>query len=173
MEQTMEQLYSEAAGKFLADRFVAGTCPKCRYEDARGDQCDACGALLNPTELLAPRCKLTGTVPVVRETRHVFLDLPSLAPRLQAYIDAASAQGGWSSNCVQVCMCGVGGGAVQGGVGWGWGWLQRAPEERTLPFLAACPTSRPPCLVWPPPPPPLPLPPHPYSSPPPPPPDIR
>ena len=102
VEQTMEQLYSEAAGKFLADRFVAGTCPKCRYEDARGDQCDACGALLNPTELLAPRCKLTGTVPVVRETRHVFLDLPTLAPRLQAYIDAASAQGGWSSNCVQV-----------------------------------------------------------------------
>ncbi|GFH23932.1 tRNA-binding domain-containing protein, partial [Haematococcus lacustris] len=52
LEQSMEQLFSEALGKFLADRFVTGTCPKCKYEDARGDQCDQCGTLLNPTELL-------------------------------------------------------------------------------------------------------------------------
>ena len=99
-EQSMEQLYSEAAQKFLADRFVTGTCPKCGYEDARGDQCDACGALMNPTELLRPKCKLTGTTPVVRSTRHVFLDLPALTPRLQAYIDDTSRLGGWSANCV-------------------------------------------------------------------------
>lgn len=54
----MEQLFSEALGKFLADRFVTGTCPKCRYEDARGDQCDGCGNLLNPTELVNPKCKV-------------------------------------------------------------------------------------------------------------------
>jgi methionyl-tRNA synthetase len=96
----MEQLYSEAAAKFLADRFVTGTCPKCGYSDARGDQCDGCGALMNPTELIDPKCKLTGTSPVVRTTRHIFLDLPRLAPYLQKYQDEASALGGWSANCV-------------------------------------------------------------------------
>jgi len=100
-EQTIEQLFSEAANKFLADRFVTGTCPKCRYEDARGDQCDKCGALLNPTELLHPKCKLTGTTPVIRSTRHIFLNLPQLSPQLQQYITTTSGQGGWSSNCVQ------------------------------------------------------------------------
>lgn len=99
-EQTIEQLYSEPLKKFLADRFVIGTCPKCRYDDARGDQCDACGSLLNPTELINPKCKLTGTTPVVKQTRHIFLDLPKLTPQLQAYIDNTSKTGGWSSNCV-------------------------------------------------------------------------
>ncbi|KAL4436391.1 hypothetical protein ABPG77_009953 [Micractinium sp. CCAP 211/92] len=102
VEQTMEQLYSEPLGKFLADRFVVGTCPKCKYEDARGDQCDACGSLLNPTELINPKCKLTGSTPVVRQTKHIFLDLPKLSGDLQAYIDRTSTLGGWSSNCVQV-----------------------------------------------------------------------
>ena len=101
VEEEVQQLYSEAAGKFLADRFVEGTCPKCAFPDARGDQCDGCGALLNPTELLAPRCKLTGTTPVVRASTHVFLDLPSLTPDLAAYHAAAASSGGWSSNCVQ------------------------------------------------------------------------
>lgn len=101
-EQSMEQLYSEPLQKFLADRYVVGTCPKCRYEDARGDQCDACGSLLNPTELIDPKCKLTGTTPVVKQTRHIFLDLPALSEKLQAYIDTTSTTGGWSSNCVQV-----------------------------------------------------------------------
>lgn len=52
-------------------------------QDARGDQCDGCGNLLNPTELIGPKCKLTGTTPVLRSTRHVFLDLPQLSPKLQ------------------------------------------------------------------------------------------
>ena len=71
-------------------------------QDARGDQCDKCGRLMNPTELLNPRCKLTGTVPVLRSTSHYFLDLPGLTPPLQRYITQASQQGGWSANCVQV-----------------------------------------------------------------------
>jgi methionyl-tRNA synthetase len=53
--RTNEQLYSTALDKFLADRYVVGTCPKCAYDDARGDQCDNCGSLLNPTELKDPR----------------------------------------------------------------------------------------------------------------------
>jgi hypothetical protein len=83
-------------------RFVTGTCPKCAYLDARGDQCDGCGNLLNPTELIGPKCKITGTTPVVRSTTHIFLDLPQLSPKLQEYITSTSQLGGWSSNCVQV-----------------------------------------------------------------------
>lgn len=78
------------------------TPPPHHHQDARGDQCDACGALLNPTELINPRCKITGTTPVPRTTRHLFLDLPQLTPALQNYIDTASSKGGWSANCLQV-----------------------------------------------------------------------
>jgi len=64
-EVTVQQLFSVGLNKFLADRFVEGTCPKpnCGYTHARGDQCDSCGALLNPAELLEPRCKFTGGTP--------------------------------------------------------------------------------------------------------------
>lgn len=71
-------------------------------QDARGDQCDKCTNMLNPTDLINPRCKETGTRPVLRSTRHFFLDLPQLSPPLQEWIDATSAAGGWSSNGLQV-----------------------------------------------------------------------
>ncbi len=96
------QAATATASTLPAPRFVTGTCPKCGYIDARGDQCDGCGNLLNPTELINPKCKVTGTTPVVRSTRHVFLDLPQLSPKLQEYITNTSQLGGWSSNCVQV-----------------------------------------------------------------------
>ena len=81
------------------------TAPPAPAQDARGDQCDSCGNLLNPTELIRPKCALTGTTPVVRQTRHMFLDLPQLQPKLQEYITRTSQAGGWSSNCVQVGTC--------------------------------------------------------------------
>ena len=74
-----EQMYSEAQGRFLPDRYVEGTCPICGYESARGDQCDRCNTLLDPQELIDPRSKVDGSTPVVRETEHFFLDLPKLA----------------------------------------------------------------------------------------------
>ena len=92
VERTNKQLYSLALDKFLADRYVVGTCPKCGYEDARGDQCDNCGSLLNPTELRNPRCKFSGTQPVLRETSHLHINLPQLEEKLREYIDGASKQ---------------------------------------------------------------------------------
>ncbi|CAD7703829.1 unnamed protein product [Ostreobium quekettii] len=102
IEQEMQQLFSVPLQKFLADRFVAGTCPKCGYEDARGDQCDKCSNLLNPIELIDPKCKLTGTTPIVKKTRHIFLDLPQLSDKLGKYIDKTAKEGDWSNNCLQV-----------------------------------------------------------------------
>ena len=64
-EKKQEQLYDEKANMFLPDRYVEGTCPKCAYPDARGDQCERCGTYLDPTELINPRSKITGDTPTV------------------------------------------------------------------------------------------------------------
>jgi methionyl-tRNA synthetase len=85
--QVQRQLYSEEEGRFLPDRYVEGTCPHCGYEEARGDQCDSCGKLLDALELIDPRSKIDGTVPVARETEHFFLDLPALQDQLSAYLE--------------------------------------------------------------------------------------
>ena len=77
--QVQEQMYSEMQKRFLPDRYVEGTCPKCGYENARGDQCDHCNTLLDPQDLINPRSKIDGSTPVIRETEHFFLDLPKLA----------------------------------------------------------------------------------------------
>ncbi|CAH2353913.1 methionine--tRNA ligase, cytoplasmic [[Candida] railenensis] len=97
-EQTNAQLYCEVHNSFLADRFVEGTCPKCAYEDARGDQCDKCGNLLNPFELINPRCKLDNSVPVSRDSTNVYLKLEELEPELKKWVAEASEKGGWTKN---------------------------------------------------------------------------
>ncbi len=84
--ETQQMLYSEIAKRFLPDRYVEGECYICHYPDARGDQCDNCGNLLDAVLLINPRSKIDGSRPVVRETEHFFLDLGKLAPALQAYL---------------------------------------------------------------------------------------
>jgi methionyl-tRNA synthetase len=81
------QLYSESESRFLPDRYVEGTCPICGYKEARGDQCDNCGNLLDALELIDPRSKTDGSTPVVRETEHFFFDLPAFTDQLLAYLD--------------------------------------------------------------------------------------
>ncbi len=85
--QKQVQLYSESEHRFLPDRYVEGTCPICGYGEARGDQCDNCGNLLDATELIDPRSKTDGSRPVLRETEHFFLDLPAFTDRLIAYLE--------------------------------------------------------------------------------------
>ncbi|KAB8356663.1 hypothetical protein FH972_024240 [Carpinus fangiana] len=101
-ERTTIQPYCEKHSAFLADRYVEGTCPHCQYVDARGDQCDSCGKLLDPLELLKPRCKLDNAGPVPRETRHLFLLLDKLQDRIQQWNHTASKKGAWSSNGVAI-----------------------------------------------------------------------
>ncbi|KAF9543125.1 putative methionine--tRNA ligase, cytoplasmic protein rar1 [Mortierella hygrophila] len=98
VEDTMLQLYCSQCDRYLADRFVEGTCPKCNYDDARGDQCDQCGSLLNATDLVNPRCKLDGNRPVQKESKHLFLDLGKLQPECEAWYEKSSAEGTWSNN---------------------------------------------------------------------------
>ncbi|WP_314082918.1 methionine--tRNA ligase [Capnocytophaga gingivalis] len=86
IEETSEQLYDEQAGQFLADRFVIGTCPKCGNEEAYGDQCERCGTSLNATDLINPKSTLTGSKPVLRQTKHWFLPLQDYTEFLEKWI---------------------------------------------------------------------------------------
>ncbi len=95
-KHTVSQFYSESEKRFLPDRYIEGTCPHCRFEGARGDQCDNCGKLLEPTELVNPRSKNDGSTPVLRETEHFYLDLPKLSDRILGYLNENSDH--WRSN---------------------------------------------------------------------------
>ncbi len=86
--KTDKQLYDPQAGVFLADRFVKGTCPKCGYDEAYGDQCERCGTSLSPAEIVNPRSTLTDAVPVLRSTTHWYLPLGEWQNRLEEYVAA-------------------------------------------------------------------------------------
>jgi methionyl-tRNA synthetase len=90
-ERVSKQVYSIDDARFLPDRYVEGTCPKCGFEDARGDQCDNCGSLLDPTELINPRSKISGSTNIeVRDTAHLFLRQPLMETKVRAWVDAAT-----------------------------------------------------------------------------------
>lgn len=93
-ERVTDQLYSEADHKFLADRYVVGTCPRCGFDSARGDECTSCGASYEATELKNPRSKLTLAPLVLRPTKHWFLLLDLFKERLRSWIDSKE----WKSN---------------------------------------------------------------------------
>jgi methionyl-tRNA synthetase len=86
IEKTSEQYYDEDAGQFLADRYIVGKCPHCGNENAYGDQCEACGSSLNPTDLINPRSAITGNIPVLRETKHWYLPLDQHEKWLRQWI---------------------------------------------------------------------------------------
>ena len=86
VEQTTRQLYDEQEKQFLADRFVTGTCPKCGYEHAYGDQCEQCGSSLSPMELINPVSTISGNKPVVKETKHWYLPLDQYQNWLKEWI---------------------------------------------------------------------------------------
>lgn len=116
-----EQLFSESESRFLPDRYVEGTCPVCGYEQARGDQCDNCGSLLDALDLIDPRSKTDGSRPVVRETEHFFLDLPAFTEELLAYLDQHNDH--WRPNVFNFARSYVEGGlkarAVTRDIEWG------------------------------------------------------
>nr|XP_002128793.1 methionine--tRNA ligase, cytoplasmic [Ciona intestinalis] len=98
IKQTVEQLYCGRCERFLADRFVEGTCPLCAFEDARGDQCDKCGKLINAVELKSPKCKMCSDTPAIRTSEHLFVDLSKLEPKLRRCLQESFKGEGWSNN---------------------------------------------------------------------------
>jgi methionyl-tRNA synthetase len=84
--QETQMLYCEKCGRFLPDRFVEGKCPYCGYEHARGDQCDICGRLLEPTLLIEPYCVICKSKPVVKTTKHWYIDLSNFSSELRKYL---------------------------------------------------------------------------------------
>ncbi|HAK68124.1 MAG TPA: methionine--tRNA ligase, partial [Treponema sp.] len=101
-EHINKQPFCPKCQRYLADRFVRGVCPKCGYDDARGDQCEKCGALLDPVELQSPRCSTCGATPEIRDTKHLYINLPAISDKLDAWMSKASKDGQWSENAIKI-----------------------------------------------------------------------
>ncbi len=93
VEEESEQYYDEQAAKFLADRYIKGTCPKCSNPDAYGDQCEKCGSSLSPLELINPVSTITGTKPILRKTRHWYLPLDQYESWLRPWVETGILEG--------------------------------------------------------------------------------
>ncbi|MFE3324950.1 methionine--tRNA ligase [Streptomyces sp. NPDC059176] len=92
-ERAVRQVYSPVDGRFLPDRYVEGTCPHCGHDKARGDQCENCTRVLDPTDLIDPRSAISGSTEIeVRETKHLFLLQSTLQPEVEAWIDAVGGE---------------------------------------------------------------------------------
>jgi methionyl-tRNA synthetase len=105
--------YCENDRLFLPDRYVEGTCPVCGYEHARGDQCERCSTLLDPIQLINPRCKVDGSVPVFRDSRQLFLELGKVQGRLQTWIGGRKV---WRSQVRSLAL----------------GWLKEGLKKRSI-----------------------------------------
>ncbi|WP_002145005.1 methionine--tRNA ligase [Bacillus cereus] len=100
-KKIVEQAYCEPCTQFLPDRYVEGICPHC-HEAARGDQCDACSAILDPLDLLEKKCKLCGSTPSVQETEHFYFALHKFQQQIKAAVEIAKQKGTWRDNAIQL-----------------------------------------------------------------------
>ena len=124
--RTTEQFYDPQAERFLPDRYVNGTCPTCGYTEARGDQCEDCGRTLDPIDLIEPRSKLTGAVPVPRETEHYFILLPKLRDALLTWLEGRE---GWRSHVINWAKGFVGEGLLDRAITRDLAWGVPIPPE--------------------------------------------
>lgn len=115
-EKEIQQLYSEKSNMFLADRYVHGICPKCSYDSARGDQCESCGTLLDPLDLINPICVVDNTSPIVKHTKHLYIDLQKLLPKLEKWVQNAKNSGTWSNNAIKMTEAWMRDGLVERGI---------------------------------------------------------
>lgn len=111
--KTEKQLYSNKEKRFLADRYVTGTCPVCGYEEARGDECPNCGSNLSPLELINPKSKITGDTPVVKEASNFYFPLENFQEKLRKWIFSKQ---NWKQNVLNYCK----------------GWLKTGLRERAI-----------------------------------------
>jgi len=112
-EKKITQLYCEYCDRFLADRYVEGTCPICHAERARGDQCDTCGRSIDQIQLIGPICVTCRNKPVIREALHWFINLKELQPQIKAWLDTKKH---WKENVRNFCE----------------GWFKTGLEDRAV-----------------------------------------
>jgi methionyl-tRNA synthetase len=117
IEQVTEQYYDETLKQFLADRYIIGTCPKCFHTEAYGDQCEKCGSALSPTELINPKSALSGSTPILKETKHWFLPMNKHEEWLRVWIQDGVLDGKmqhdpkqWRNQVLGQCMSWLDGG---------------------------------------------------------------
>jgi methionyl-tRNA synthetase len=120
--ERQQQWFAPSQGRFLPDRYVEGTCYICGYNNARGDQCDSCGSLLDATQLIDPRSKIDGSRPELRETEHFYLDLGALEPAIVEFL--RQREGYWRPNVLrqslgQILADGLHGRAITRDLDWG------------------------------------------------------
>ncbi|HRB00905.1 MAG TPA: methionine--tRNA ligase [Ignavibacteria bacterium] len=113
VQKTEKQLFSEKENRFLADRFITGTCPVCGFEEARGDECENCGSNLSPLELINPRSKITGDIPVVKESTHFYFPLGDYQDALNNWLEDKKY---WKQNVINYCK----------------GWLKAGLRDRAI-----------------------------------------
>ena len=100
-ERTSKQVYSVDDGRFLPDRYVEGTCPHCGFEKARGDQCDSCGRLLDPVDLIDPYSSVSGSKNIeIRDTNHLYLLQEKSQDEIRAWVNTKGAN--WPSLAVSI-----------------------------------------------------------------------
>lgn len=115
---SVDQLHCSDCDKFLADRFVTGVCPYCAYDDARGDQCDLCGKLINAIDLKDSKCHICKREPKVRQSNHIFLSLDKLQGEVADFIDKQLERKDckWSANAISIAK----------------GWIKGGLEKRCI-----------------------------------------
>ncbi|MDP8202095.1 MAG: methionine--tRNA ligase [Candidatus Tenebribacter burtonii] len=113
IKKDIKQFYDEKRKRFLSDRYIEGICPFCKAEGARGDQCDNCGKLIDAMDLIKPKSKLSGEVPIIKNTTHWYLDLPKFEKELRQWVDSKTY---WKDNVKNFVL----------------GWLNEGLQERGI-----------------------------------------
>ena len=112
-EKSVEQYYCKTCARFLPDRFIEGECPHCHQQEARGDQCEACGRWLEPEQLIDPKCKVCGSSPEMQSTKHWYFRLSEFQEKLQKWQDSKPH---WKNNVREFCS----------------GWFQEGLTDRPI-----------------------------------------
>ncbi len=113
IKKTQKQYYCNKCKRFLPDRYVEGTCPHCHYEEARGDQCDNCGKVIDSVSLIEPKCKICGSAPIVKETEHFYLDLSKFSDKLKKWLETKT---NWKRNVREFAL----------------GWIKEGLQPRAI-----------------------------------------
>ena len=114
-EHESEQFFCPNCNRFLADRYIVGECPNCAKE-AKGDQCESCGKLLEPTELKNATCSSCHAHPILKKTKHLYIDLPAILPKYNEWLEKTLKTSYWSNNAIQVTK----------------GWIKEGLQERAI-----------------------------------------